>query len=465
LLHGRITIAWGRVGCEGRYDVSTAGLVSGLRRRFVSGVAWSGAAAVFNQGSTFAVNVLVANLLGKEIFGRYAIVQTTLMTAGNLAQLALGYLATKYVAELRAREPVRAGGIITLCLLLAAVSGLLGGLTLLGTAPLLASTFLRAPAVRIQLAVAAAAVPCVAISGCASGILAGLEKFRAAGSAAVVAGIAYTVLGAGGAWLGGLTGGVVGLVLAYAVQTAALLTIALRAIRETGLSLSVRSALSERAAIVRFALPATLGSMSTLPALWLAAAVVARQAGGLSEVAIYSAANSLRVLVLFVPGVVNGVGISLLNHQRGLNDPPRLRRVFIANLLAVSGSAALGILVVGVAGPLILQLYGKSFSNGYDTLLILLGSTISESLAMALYQIMLANERLWASLLTVVVPRDATVVLLTYVLAPSLGARGMAIAYAAAWTLALLSIIVWARRIGLGNVSASNRKATEERTA
>ena len=52
---------------------------------------------------TLALNLVSANLLGRFAFGEFTVVQGTLSTVGALAQVATGYTATKYVAELRER--------------------------------------------------------------------------------------------------------------------------------------------------------------------------------------------------------------------------------------------------------------------------------------------------------------------------------------------------------------------------
>ena len=71
---------------------------SNLHSRFQTGVAFNLVGTFFNQGSTFVVNIVVANLLGRQIFGEYAIVQNTLVAVSVFVQLGIGYVATKYVA-------------------------------------------------------------------------------------------------------------------------------------------------------------------------------------------------------------------------------------------------------------------------------------------------------------------------------------------------------------------------------
>jgi len=72
-----------------------------LRRRLLKGTALNLIAMSFNQGSTLVAAILVARLLKKQTFGEYAMVYATLLTAVAFAQLAIGYTASKYIAEYR----------------------------------------------------------------------------------------------------------------------------------------------------------------------------------------------------------------------------------------------------------------------------------------------------------------------------------------------------------------------------
>ena len=116
-------------------------------------------------------------------------------------------------------------------------------------------------------------------------------------------------------------------------------------------------------------------------------------------------------------------------------------------------------------GPELLRLFGKNFKNGYTTLLILLFAAVPQGLAVALYQIIQSQAKMWLSFLAVAVPRDALIVILAYLLIPTRGASGVAFGYAAAWSVALLIIGGLVYRIGLeptGRPSDSRGKRSRD---
>ena len=77
----------------------TAGSTERLQGRLVRGVLWNIVGTVFNQGSTFVVDLILANLWGLKTFGEYAMVQSTVAVVASMAQFATGYTATKYITR------------------------------------------------------------------------------------------------------------------------------------------------------------------------------------------------------------------------------------------------------------------------------------------------------------------------------------------------------------------------------
>ena len=126
-----------------------------LRQRLVSGTLWNFLAAVFNQGSTFAVGVIVARVLGKLGYGEYAMLQNTLATITFLMQLSMGFTATKFVAEYRSVDREKTGRILGMCALVSAVMACAGALAMAVAAPWLSSYALHAPHLGIPLRIGA----------------------------------------------------------------------------------------------------------------------------------------------------------------------------------------------------------------------------------------------------------------------------------------------------------------------
>jgi O-antigen/teichoic acid export membrane protein len=430
---------------------STAG--TSLRARLRTGIVWNLVATAAGQGSTFAVGVIVANLLGRQVFGEYAIVRSTVLAVAALAPLATGYTATKYVAEFRSTDRERAGRVLGLCGLVSAVSAGLAALALLAVAPWLAAEVLGAPHLTPALAIASGALVFTAIGYYQGGALAGLERYEATAKASVLGGVAALAACTVGAWRAGLHGALAGLGVAAAVQWL-MLRRALAAEAARQMIVPRFSGLRrELPILLGFAVPATLSGVVSLPAMWLASVVLIRQPGGVEQMALYAAAAGLRGLVLIVPNIVHVVGTSLINYQRGLRDEARFRKVFWANAGMAAAAVVGAALPVGLAGRWLLGVFGKGFDEGYPVLLVLLASALAEGLAQSAYQLLQSQAKLWLSLVAAVLPQYAVLLLLAFLLTGRHGAVGLAVAVAAGWTTNMIvtCLLAWRHwRFGTG---------------
>src|SRR5262249_37189580 len=94
-----------------------------LRARLAKGVFWTFSGAVAVQAFNVVSSMLVARIMGKEIFGEFGIIRSTAGVFYAGAGLGLGLTANKYMAEFREKDPQRAGRILGLSTMVALVSG------------------------------------------------------------------------------------------------------------------------------------------------------------------------------------------------------------------------------------------------------------------------------------------------------------------------------------------------------
>ncbi|MDD4869356.1 MAG: oligosaccharide flippase family protein [Kiritimatiellae bacterium] len=416
-----------------------------LRDRLIKGTVLNFIAVAFNQGSTLIVNIIVARILLKQTFGEYAMVQSTLLTVSALSQLATGYTASKYIAEYRSSDPQRAGRIMGLCALVSVVMAGFGTFLLIAMAPWLAGTMLNAPHLASALMIGSGFLFFSSINGYQTGALSGLEAYGGLAKAGVASGIVAVVAIALGAWWGGLNGTLVGLSISALVRCAIHKRWLRLESQAQGIKPQYRGSFSqEKSIIFKFALPAALAGYYSMPMIWLANSFLVRQLGGYGEMALYSAANNLRILVLFLPTVMNSVGLSVLNNEQAKGDMSRYNRIFRSNVLSLFLVSLSGALIMGVLGRPMLQLFGKDFEAGHFLLWFLLVSSVFEGLSIALYQYVQSKAKIWLSFFSINVPREAFLVVAAYYLVQPYGGVGLAAAYLGAnilWVILQFSLV------------------------
>jgi O-antigen/teichoic acid export membrane protein len=410
-----------------------------LRDRLIKGTALNLIAVAFNQGSTLIVNIIVARILMKQTFGEYAMVQRTLLTVAVLSQLATGYTALKYIAEFRSSDPERAGRIMGLCTLVSVLMAGVGTLLLIAMAPWLAGVILKAPHLAIALMIGSGFLFFSAINGYQTGALSGLEAYGGLAKAGVASGIVAVAAISLGAWWGGLNGTLMGLSISALVRCAIHNRWLWHESRKQGITPQYRGSLSqEKAVIIKFVLPAAIAQCYSGPMIWLANSFLVRQPGGYGEMALYSAAYNLRILVLFLPSVMHSVGLSVLNNEKAKGDITHYHRVFRSNVLYIFLVSLGGVIVIGIFGRPILQLFGKDFGAGHFLLWLLLISSVFDALTIALYQYILTKGKIWLQFIGIVVPRETFLVMAAYYLVQFYGGVGLAAAYLGSTFLGLI---------------------------
>ncbi len=376
-----------------------------IRQRFVTASFANLLAMVFNQGSTLIITVIVARVLRLDAFGQYSTIYATLLAAGTLAQVAAGSTAGKFVAEHRTNDPRRAGRIIGLLAIVTVLMASFGAVVIAFSAPWLSTTVLRAPALASGLRVGAIFLFFFALNGYQQGVLWGLEAFAGLAKAGVASGLAAIVAVSVGAWFGGRDGAIIGLSVG-AISRCIVHYLVIRAeTRQRGIPVHFGFRTVDDGAILsRFGVPAALSGWFSWSMVWLSTSILVRQPGGYAEMGVYSAANSIRTLVLFLPNVINNVGFSILNNERAKSGG-RHRQAFLLNLAACSLVSVVGVGTMGFLGRPVLSLFGKDFVGGYTLLWMLLASTIFDSVSIALFQYIQMRAKIWISLFWIIVPR------------------------------------------------------------
>lgn len=421
---------------------------SGLFGRLQSGVFWNLVAGISTQGTTFVINIVIANMLGRAVYGKYASIVGTLLPLSLLAQLATGYTITRYLAELSVSDKQRAGRVVGLCSMVATVSAVVASVALAAFAPFLAGTVFKSPDLTLPAIIGALFLAFSINTGYQMGVFAGLGSYRQLGILCLVTVPVIVAVCAGCTWMWGLNGAIFGLSLGAMFRWIVIRYFMSRELAKHDIHPDYRNFRQERAVFVKFALPAALTGFTMAPAPWLGNVALARQPHGFSQIAVYSASMMIMTMVLFIPRIADRVAMTMINQQKGAGDERGSRRLYLLNVGLTFGISVGGGALAALFGPAVLRLFGKAFmADGYGVLLILLGAGILEATTMAICQLLQSNERMWTMTLGVNLPRDASFASLAFVFAHQ-GAVGLAKAYLASQGIAFVLCFVFLLRVG-----------------
>lgn len=408
-----------------------------LRGRFARGAVWSLIGAVISQGSNLAASVITARLLGREQFGEYGMIQSTVGMFGVFAGVGLGLTATKYVAELRATDAARAGCIIALGTAVTIGAATLATVTLLAAAPWLANS-LNAPHLSAELRIAAGLLFLNAVNGTQTGVLAGFEAFRTIARVNLIRGVLTLPLAVGGVLLWNLRGAVLAMV-AVAAAGWILNHFAIHAeCTRNRVPVRWERFWSARAILWQFSLPALLGSAMTMPAMWASSSLLVNQPHGYAEMGVFSAANQWRTAVAFLPSLFSQPLLSMLSNL-GVADIKSFRKLLRANLLLSLAVSVLIAAPIVLCSPWIMKAYGRDFLVGRPVLILLVVATVISSTAAVIGQAIASLDRMWWAFILNSV--WALVLLASAVfLVPRYGAMGLAWAFLVSYLVHALTV-------------------------
>jgi O-antigen/teichoic acid export membrane protein len=414
--------------------------------RLMTGTLWNVVASALNQGGSFLAGVAAARLLGQEAFGQYAIVISTLMSVSVVAQTGLGYSASKHIAEFRSADVARVGRILGLCQILCPALALAFTLAVAGSAPWMARHVLGSNELSVPLALGSVSILFSAVHSFLAAAISGLERYRALVAPSALSMLVTIGAVGAGASFGGVTGAVAGFSAAGAFRWFLYRRALECETRKLGFQPASEGRRRELPLLYRFALPATLSGYLIVPGLWFTNSLLVRQPDGYGAMALYTAAQSVRLLAMFVPQLINAVGLSMLNNVRGNRGSyGQVRRM---NLALQTGCAAAVALVLVFTGRRILPLFGRDFTDGgQSVLVVLLAAAVAESALMGLFQSIQVAGRMWLALGMITLPWQVAFVALAWYLVPRWDALGLALSYLGGIGVALIATTLALSRV------------------
>jgi len=410
-----------------------------LKRRFAKGAIWSFIGMAISQGLALLASIVIARFLGDENFGKLGIIRNTVGTFGVFAGFGLGLTATKYIAEFRIKNKEKAGRIISLSMMVAAVSGaFLAGIQFLAS-PFLASNVMNAPELTLDLQLSVLILLFSAINGVQNGILAGFEAFKSIAYVNLLKGLVSFPLLVTFVWIWGLHGAIIALIL---VEVVGLIVfhIALQShYRKEAIKPDYNNYKAESIILWKFSLPAFFSSALVGPVTWISFILLINTSDGYSELGVFSAANQWRTALTFIPAVIGQAIVPMMSEKFGNKEISTVKRILRnAILLIVLIVFPIGI-VIGLLSSWIMPLYGEGFSNGWLVLLtcILTGCLLTVQIPVG--NVIVASGKMW---LGFYMNSGWAIILLVFTwFFVSWGALGLALAYLiaysfhAVWTL------------------------------
>ena len=359
-----------------------------LNSRLVTDSFWALFGNVIGKFLTLAAGIIIAKLLGKDIYGEYGIIRNPLMSGAMFLTLGFGYTTTKFISEYKNSKPEYLLAIINYSKYVTFFVSSIVCILLFTFSKEFSINVLHAAHLTISVKLIAVWIVFYTLSITQTGILSGLGEYKMLAKINALIGILTILSTAIFTYFFKLNGALISLLLVQIVNYFINDTLIRKRIKKTGL---VKSKVLFKE-LVKFSLPIGLQEGIYSIATWINSLLIINFSN-YGELGLYSAAMQWNAIILFVPGILRNVILTHLSEAN--NVEMRHQRVLNITLIFNLIMTAVPVLIILIFSGFIAHIYGESFSDLKNLINIAVFATIFMSLSNVYAQAYMSKGKNW----------------------------------------------------------------------
>lgn len=332
--------------------------------------------------------VLIARFLGKDLYGEYGIVKSTMYLIALLATFGIGDTSTKFIAEYLQKQPQSVKSIIyssfrivlsfsvTMCLLLFIFAEQI-------------AIFVNEPRLKVPFQFLGVIIILRAIGTWGAGVLGGFKDYKHLGVNNIICGIAMFGICIPLSLLYGLKGALLALLLSqllFALLNSG--TVYYRIIK-----LPIDKVVYYEKTLISFSFPFALNEFVYTLSSWGSTLLLTKYSS-LGELGMYTACIQWNAIILFMPSLLGNVILSYLS-TTAASDIGRhetlIKRMLLVNLVCTM--IPLGVVLIFT--PLIVSYYGPTFTGMESILSIIVFGTVFTCLTRVFQSNLMSEGKKW----------------------------------------------------------------------
>lgn len=405
-------------------------LYSVKNNKFFKDSFWAVFGNGLGNGFLLLAGILIARFLGKELYGEYGVVKTTMFYIASFATLGLGVTSTKYIATLLNSKPIHVKNVIHDAMTITVIFSSIIAIIIFIIAPFLANLLNEE---QLVLALRALSVVIIfkAITTTQIGVLAGFKEFKTIALNSLSSGLLMLVICVPLTYFWGLKGALLSLLFSQIFNS----IVNYMGIKRKSRSFSFVEKVSYKKELAYFSFPVALQESSFAICNW-AAIMLLTKLSSMGEVGLYTASAQWNSIITMIPGLLINVILSYLSSS--INNSIKHKKTLKLMLRINFFTTIIPFVIVYFLADFIASFYGKSFEGMPSVLRILTFSTILEACASVYKSELLALGKTWL-LFSVRLFRDMILVIGVYILLTFSNGVDGAIMYS--WAVVVMSAI------------------------
>ncbi|MDD1596970.1 oligosaccharide flippase family protein [Riemerella anatipestifer] len=368
-------------------------LANDLNKKILNGGGWILLGNIISKFILLVATILLAKYLGKDEYGQFGIIKSTILMFAMFAGLELGMTSTKYISQYKIRDKDKVRRVVGLSTLFSMVISCLVSFLVCVFAPQIASQ-INAPKLNDIIRISSLALLFSSLNGIQGGILAGLEKFKEISINNVLAGCISSVLLIVAARYFNLKWVVVAFVLNFFfLFLFNFLTLRKSFYSEFDVKLFSRENFKELEVLWKFSFPAILAGMMISPVVWICNYFLVNQPNGYSAMAEFDIANQWRNTILFIPTALAQIVLPML--ASSVDDREEYKVIFNKNLKVNFVLGFFMVFIFIVLTPLIVHFYGENYERTTYPMIIMFITTGFITVNNVIGQAIASQGRMW----------------------------------------------------------------------
>lgn len=330
--------------------------------------------------------IIIARVLGKEVYGEYGMVKTTMFYLAAFATFGLGTTSTKYVARLEKTEYGYLRSVTKSVLKITLLfSSSLCILLFLTARPL--ANYLKAPDLSVAFEFLGIIIVLRAMSSSCAGLLAGYKLFKPLGINNIIAGVVMLVI----SYPMTLVWGVYGALMSLLISQLGLFFLNIYAIYNKVSQLTDQVKKSFTKELTSFSFPIALQDLSYTACHWILLLILTKFSS-YGEVGLFTVASQWNSIVLFIPTLLVNVVLSYLSSSTNTGEQKNvINKMVMVNLFC----SVIPFVIVFAFSGLIVSFYGPTFSSLGTVMNVYLFSTIFMCVSHVFASNMISEGKNW----------------------------------------------------------------------
>lgn len=412
-----------------------------LGRRLWTSSLFVSTATIASRVGGFLGNVIAIRLLDPDRVGQIGVIESWIGATTALAIVGLGAAVTRQVARTLDSDIQEAGELSTAAVLSSSGLGVMISLGVFGFLKLFAVSA-DDPTLQTLSRYAVGVSGYLLISTVRQIVAAlayGLQAYRALLLSSVIVGVLSPPLSWFLVALYGVPGALALRIVLLVVETAILGYAAAHQLRSRGANFSIRRFPERARQLFSFGFPIAVGDIITTPVQPFMLSVLARQPGGLMQVAILTTAGRLSSISSFLPGSLASTVTPLLSGEWGRGDRDRFAAGALLTIRAFWFTTLPIVTLFVVSSPVVLRVvFGDQYADAWPVASVVLITTLLVSLNQTADRAFVSAGKVWLSS-----SNNLVLIVLFLVLGFVLIPSSLAMGYSVALFVAFLAYLLW----------------------